>query len=411
MLTTVVLRRLSQLVILALLVGAGWVAAPALSMAPYVPRAVDFEQPLTGLARVGPVADGNLHRKAAVAKAGEGAVSYRSDVIAAPDRFDLAGLAGELRPLEIRARESGGEWSDWVESGAGDPVYFGGSDELQLRARGYRPAGELHYVNVSGSTTAAGGLLTSVRRSINTAFVSAAGFLDPVADALPARPTVIGRPAWGANQKVGGCRPRVHPIYGRVKAAVVHHTVTANEYSAEEAPAIVLGICRYHRNGNGWNDIGYNALVDRFGNIYAGRAGGLKRPVVGAHAQGFNAQTSGVAVIGTHTKVPITPQSKGALVEWLSWRLAVSGLNAIGKTTLVSAGGDLSRYPSGRRVRLNRVIGHGTVGLTECPGAALALIVPKLRHLVQERIDAGGGVAPDQGTDPAPTDDGGVTPK
>ncbi len=84
MLTTVVLRRLSQLVILALLVGCGWVAAPALSMAPYVPRAVDFEQPLTGLARVGPVAGGDLHGKAAVAKAGEGAVSYRSGVIDGP---------------------------------------------------------------------------------------------------------------------------------------------------------------------------------------------------------------------------------------------------------------------------------------------------------------------------------------
>ena len=64
--------------ILALLVGCRVVAAPALSMAPYVPRAVDFEQPLAGLARVGPVAGGDLHGKAAVAKAGEGALSYRS---------------------------------------------------------------------------------------------------------------------------------------------------------------------------------------------------------------------------------------------------------------------------------------------------------------------------------------------
>ena len=223
-------------------------------------------------------------------------------------------------------------------------------------------------MNVSGSTTAAGGLLTGVRRSINSAFVSAAGFLDPVADALPARPTVIGRAAWGANQKVGGCRPRVHPIYGRVKAAVVHHTVTANDYSAEEAPAIVLGICRYHRNGNGWNDIGYNALVDRFGNIYAGRAGGLerrrgRRPRAGLQRADQRRRGHRHAHQG-----PDHPAVQGSLVDWLSWKLAVSGLNAIGKTTLVSAGGDLSRYPSGRRVRLNRIIGHGDRRPHRMPG-------------------------------------------
>ena len=172
----------------------------------------------------------------------------------------------------------------------------------------------------------------------------------------------------------------------------------------------MLGICRFHRNGNGWNDIGYNALVDRFGNVYAGRAGGLRKAVVGAHAQGFNAQTTGVASIGTHTTVPITPAARAGIVDYLAWRLAVSGLRAKGKTTLTSAGGDLSRYAAGRRVRLNRIIGHRDVGLTACPGDSLELALQKIRRQVQARIAGEGTTVPP--TDPAaPAGDGGVNPR
>ncbi len=379
-----------------------WVAAPALSSQRYMPGAVDFEQQLPELKAL-PGADA-----AKGTRAGKGPISFRSGVIEAPKRFDLAGLAGEVRPLEFRGRGSGGEWTDWVEAEDGNPVYFGGAEELQVRARGWRPSGTLHYVNVSGTTSTAGGILAGVREAINSAFISTTGFLQPAAAASAPRPAVVTRAEWGADQQQGGCPPRERPAYGRVRAGVIHHTVTANDYSEAEAPGIVLGICRYHRNANGWNDIGYQALVDRFGNVYQGRAGGMTKAVVGAQAQGFNEQTTAISSIGTHTKVEPTPAAQKAIVNYLAWRLAVAGIDAVGKTTLVSAGGELSRYPSGRRVRLPEVIGHRDIGLTECPGGALYGLIADLRRKIQARIEQFGGVGPDD-TGP-PSGGGGVEP-
>ena len=381
-----------------------WVAAPALSSRLYIPEAKDFEQALPAVEPAPGLPAAKLVRRAA--RAGSGWVSYRSPTVVAPERFDLVGLAGEMRPLEIRARDTGGDWSDWVKTEDGNPVYVGGADELQLRTRGWRPRGTLHYVNVSGTTSTVGGLLTGARRAINSAFISVSRAIEPEADAEPTRPDIVTRSEWGADRADGGCKPRTHPAMGTVKAAVIHHTVTANDYSPQEAPGIVLGICRYHRNGNGWNDIGYQALVDRFGTLYAGRAGGLAKPVVGAQAQGFNAQTTAIASIGTHTKLPITPEAKASIVNYLAWRMSVAGLQAIGKTTLVSAGGELSRYRKGRRVKLKKVIGHGTIGLTACPGDALERQVPQIRHAVQKAIERGGG--PTEPPPPPPPDDGGT---
>jgi hypothetical protein len=394
--------------------GVAWVAGPALSSQRYMPGAVDFEQPLPTLRAAPDLPAAKRVRRAA--RAGAGPVSFRSGVVVAPERFDLAGLAGEMRPLEIRGRDSGGDWTDWVESEDGNPVYFGGADELQVRARGWRPSGTLHYVNVSGTTSTASGILTGVREAINSAFISTSGFLQPAAEATPPRPAIVTRPQWGAELEQGGCPPRTRASYGRVKAGVIHHTVTANDYSEAEAASIVLGICRYHRNANGWNDIGYQALVDRFGNLYQGRAGGMRKAVVGAQAQGFNELTTAISSIGTHTKEAPTAAPVKAIVHYLAWKLANHRIDAVGKTAMVSAGGDLSRYPSGRRVRLNEVVGHRAVGLTACPGEALDAMIVGIRRRSQVRIEKYGAIEEPPPVEPPPTeqpppDGGGVTPR
>ena len=76
------------------------------------------------------------------------------------------------------------------------------------------------------------------------------------------------------------------------------------------AGEIVRAIQLYHVKGNGWNDIGYNFLVDRFGTVFEGRYGGIERNVVGAHAEGFNTGTVGVAVLGEYSSLAVAAQAR-----------------------------------------------------------------------------------------------------
>ena len=338
----------------ALAVGGGLLGAPSAFAAP---TAEEFTHELPALERLTAPSGGG----------GEDEVTHRSSVIPARESFDLAGLRAERRHYELRGRTEGGEWTDWTETANGDPVWFGGMDELQVRTHGWQPEGQVHFVAVSEPDPAP----TAAARTGDGG-----------------KPDIVSRRQWGANQS---CEPRRGPDYGRVKAAAVHHTVSATNYSESEARGLVLGICHFHRNTNGWDDIGYNALVDRFGNIYEGRDGGLSRAVVGAQAQGVNAQTTGVAVVGTHTSTPISRAAMRGVSRWLAWKLPEHGRDGKGRARLVSAGGETSRYSEGTRFKVREIFGHRATNTTSCPGDALYRQLPRLREKVQRRIGDGGG--------------------
>ncbi|MFN8111970.1 MAG: N-acetylmuramoyl-L-alanine amidase [Solirubrobacterales bacterium] len=361
------LRRIASMLLLAAAGALVWAVAPALSTEPHRPAAVDFEQPVPPSTELRAATPRNLERAASEGGYGaHGPVLYRSEPITAPHRFDLAGIAGNLHAYEYRARDTGGEWGRWTEADNGDPVYTGGSDQLQIRSRNRPIRGTLHYVDITRDTAVAGGADAARRAS--------------------REPDFITRREWGAKQKQGGCEPRDKPDMGRIKAGVIHHTVSSNNYSEAEAPGIVLGICRFHRNGNGWDDIGYNALVDRFGNVYQGRAGGMSRAVIGAHAEGVNTQTTGVAAIGDFTRKKPSKELQRSIVQYLAWKLDISGVSPEGTTFLKSTGGPSQKTPKGERVKVKTIFNHGTTNYTDCAGAALNRLVPKIRKKVARKI-------------------------
>jgi len=318
--------------------------------------------------------------------------ALETPVLRAPARYDLIGLRwrGGAPRVELRVWRARDGWSRWLAAPAAgahgpdgpgahasarerdpharetgcEPVWAGGAEAFQLRIAGRVHGLRAHFVDAGRPTRDARAV--AARRAQGTA---------------SGAPPIIPRAAWADAASA----PRVAPRYGEVQLAFVHHTVTANDYAAEESPAIVRAICHYHRNTNGWNDIGYNFLVDRYGQVFEGRAGGIEAAVVGAQAQGYNSLSTGVANLGNFTSAPQTEVALDALAALIAWKLPLHGVPVTGAVTVRSGGGRLNRYPAGTPVTLQRIAGHGDADATACPGAALAAQLPTLRERVAAR--------------------------
>ena len=250
-----------------------------------------------------------------------------------------------------------------VERQSTPPVWVGPSDGVQVRvhADGDVPHGvEVELVDPGTSPADA-----------------AVGRVTPgTAHAATAQPAIVTRKQWGADESIR----RGSPSYNsRIKAGILHHTVNANSYTKAQAPALVRSIYAYHVKSNGWSDVGYNYLVDRFGTIYEGRAGGVSKAVVGAHASGFNADTFGVSIIGDFTSQAPPAVALDAVQRLMAWKLSLHGLDPHATTTLTSAGGGTARYAAGKQVTFKVVSGHRDGNLTACPGAQLYPLLPQIR--------------------------------
>ncbi|MFI9758270.1 peptidoglycan recognition protein [Streptomyces sp. NPDC051963] len=193
-----------------------------------------------------------------------------------------------------------------------------------------------------------------------------------------AQPHIVPRSAW---LDAGTRRAQPPPRYdARVNAVFVHHTDSPNGYDCADAPRIIRYLYAGQTGSRQWDDIGYNFLVDRCGTIYEGRAGGVDRPVTGAHTQGFNHGTTGIAALGTFTAgVPVPQAMTDAIARLAAWKLGMSGIDPRANVPLVSSNG-LSRYAAGTTARLPALAGHKDGFMTSCPGAALSALLPQIRQ-------------------------------
>jgi len=198
------------------------------------------------------------------------------------------------------------------------------------------------------------------------------------AAAAAGRPAVFSRADWGADERLRGTGPQYNET---IKAGFVHHTAGTNNYSEAEVPKILRAIYAYHVKGNGWSDVGYNFLVDRFGRLWEGRYGGMDQAVVGAHTGGFNVDTFAVSAIGNFDKVAAPPAMVDSIARVMAWKLAMNFRDPAGTTTLRSQGGGTSRYGAGTNVTFKNVSGHRDAGKTSCPGTNLYAQMDTIRAL------------------------------
>ena len=278
-------------------------------------------------------------------------------------RFTLAGVSwrGHGR-VELRTRSLRSRWSAWRPAAPeDDDGPDAGSPER--RSAGWR-LGNPYWVGPSDRLEArVAGSVTRVRAQLVWSPELRIPLRVPSATAAP---PIMPRLSWGADESIR----RGPPIYApAVRFAIVHHTAGRNDYSRAEAAAMVKGIQLFHVRGNGWNDIGYNFLVDRFGTIYEGRYGGTDRNVVGAHALGFNTGSVGVALLGTYGDTKPSAAAQDAIARLIAWRLDLAHVDPTSSLTFVSGGSE--RYARGVPVLLRAVSGHRDTGSTECPGNAL----------------------------------------
>ncbi|MDO7869052.1 peptidoglycan recognition protein family protein [Nocardioides jiangxiensis] len=337
--------------------------------------------------------------------------------------------AGQPAPqVEIRTRAAA-RWSTWeavqpLEDGeasegngtaGSDLAWVGHRSDVQIRVRGALPRGlsavlidpghrdadadpraastpdapepgaPTHDASTQDASTYGGAVPAAYRLAADT--TTSTTYHDTVLDSPPKttfptphapRPFIYTRHAWNADESL---RPNPPEYSLTISQVHLHHTVSTNSYTRSEVPAMIRGMYSYHVKTLGWNDIGYNFLVDRFGRIWEGRYGGITYPVRGAHTLGFNHRSVGISVIGNFETAKPTDALLSSVARLAAWKLDLYGRPASGTTSRTSEGSDL--YPNGEVVRLPVFDGHRDTNQTACPGRYLYARLPDLRRWAQ----------------------------
>ncbi|MDR3116332.1 MAG: N-acetylmuramoyl-L-alanine amidase [Bifidobacteriaceae bacterium] len=197
-------------------------------------------------------------------------------------------------------------------------------------------------------------------------------------DAL--EPKLCDRACWGANESW----MKWQPNFINYKGVVIHHTAGSNDYTKSESAGIVRSIYSYHANTLGWGDIGYNFLVDKYGQIFEGRYPSRYHQVEGAHAYGANAYTFGISAMGNYETAVPSNELLESISAIINWKFNALGINPDGKAYIGTESQGV-QY-------LSTILGHRDVGATACPGKNLYADMSRIKGDVDIDYTVDGGI-------------------
>lgn len=345
------------------------------------------------------------------------------DLFTAPlavEEYSVAGITWSGNwPASVEIRvEVDGEWLDWYSlemektadgNGATEPYMAAGASGIQVRAQyatapsdfqvhletgvgnggteeeadvevaDEQPAPSSTYEEATNDSDAVQptSLLSDLARIDNASLTMIPkGVIAPDFATTLSAPKVVSRSEWGAPAKASW-----RPTTVKLTGAIIHHTAGTNTYTQAQSADLVRGIWNYHTFGQGWGDIGYNFLVDKYGTIYEGREGTLTAQPgymsVGAHAAPANTNSVGISVMGEYTKIQPTTESIDSVVDVLAWQFSMANINPLGTRTYTTN--------AGATKTISTVAGHKDVSATACPGLIYNQL-GAIRHAVAEKL-------------------------
>ena len=264
---------------------------------------------------------------------GPGGLVYTSPVLAAGQLFDRIGAHWVAAPgtedtmhVELRTSADAVAWSAWRPADADEDLADTEKNEWYSSPSLVSPAAQYAQYRVwldNGDPDAARsiGITLLDVSDLNASPVSRllndlGGALSDIARSGEAAAAVgatkiLTRQDWAADESMMKWSPQYQKQHTK---AVIHHTVTDD--GGSNVAATIRSIYYFHAVTRGWGDIGYNYLVDKFGNIWTGRQGGDH--VIGGHAYGWNDGAFGVAAIGDYTTTAPSSALQGAIANVIS---------------------------------------------------------------------------------------------